>query len=163
MALTEREHLFLENAIALIGLAEAAAEALRYSFAHRPELTLERDASRTDAEWERWDALTVRFARLADVLTQQVFRAIDMAEFLPGDSTFVDRINRAEKRGHIKSAYVWKEIRDIRNQIVHEYTSAQLRLLFQDVVRHAPELLACVERLSSYKAALMQQLANDPA
>lgn len=163
MALTEREHLFLENAIELIGLAEAAAEALRYSFAHRPELTLERDASRTDAEWERWDALTIRFARLADVLTQQVFRAIDMAEFLPGDSTLVDRINRAEKRGHIQSAYVWKEIRDIRNQIVHEYASAQLRLLFQDVVRHAPELLACVERLSSYKAALMQQLANDPA
>ena len=163
MALTEREHLFLENAIELIGLAEAAAEALRYSFAHRPELTLERDASRTDAEWERWDALTVRFARLADVLTQQVFRAIDLAEFLPADSTFVDRINRAEKRGHIQSAYVWKEIRDIRNQIVHEYASAQLQLLFQDVVRLAPELLACVERLSFYKAALRQQLANDPA
>ena len=163
MALTERERLFLENAVELMGLAEAAAEALRYSFAHRPELTLERDASRTDAEWERWDALTVRFARLADVLTQQVFRAIDMAEFLPADSTFVDRINRAEKRGHIQSAYVWKEIRDIRNQIVHEYASAQLQLLFQDVVRLAPELLACVERLSFYKAALRQQLANDPA
>ena len=86
-----------------------------------------------------------------------------MAEFLPADSTFVDRINRAEKRGHIQSAYVWKEIRDIRNQIVHEYASARLRLLFQDVVRHAPELLACVERLSPYKAALTQQLANDPA
>jgi len=161
MALTEREHLYLENAVELIGLAEAAAEALGYSFAHRPEMALEREY--TDAEWERWDALTVRFARLADVLTQQVFRAIDLVEFLPSDSAFVDRINRAEKRGHIQSAYAWKEIRDIRNQIVHEYASAQLRLLFQDVVRHSPELLACVERLSVYKAALVQQLANDPA
>jgi hypothetical protein len=105
MALTERERLYLENAVELIGLAEAAAEALGYSFAHRPELALERDASRTDAEWERWDALTIRFARLADVLTQQVFRAIDLVEFLPSDSAFVDRINRAEKRGHIQSAY----------------------------------------------------------
>jgi hypothetical protein len=51
MALTERERLYLENAVELIGLAEAAAGALGYSFAHRPELALERDASRTDAEW----------------------------------------------------------------------------------------------------------------
>ena len=160
MALTERERLYLENAVELIGLAEAAAEALRYSFAHRSELAREREY--TDAEWERWDALTVRFARLVDVLAQQVFRAIDLVEFLPADSAFVDRINRAEKRGHIQSAYVWKEIRDIRNQIVHEYASAQLRLLFQDVVRHSPELLACVERLSAYKSALVQQLAANP-
>ena len=46
MALTERERLYLENAVELIGLAEAAAKALRYSFAHRPELARERTRER---------------------------------------------------------------------------------------------------------------------
>jgi len=55
---------------------------------------------------------------------KRVLRAIDRAEFPPPGGTFVDRINRAEKRGHIASAYEWKEIREIRNQIVHEYVMA---------------------------------------
>ena len=161
MALTERERLHLQNALEQIALAEAAATALRYSYRRHPEVLDDRAYS--EAEWERWDALTARFARLADILTQRVFRAIDMAEYLPPEATFVDRLNRAEKRGHIRSAYEWKEIREVRNQIVHEYAAEHLLSpLLQDVVRHAPELLDCVQRVEEY-ARIVRVRLQEPA
>ena len=156
MALTEKERFYLENALEQIALAEAAAHALRYSYQRRPEVWGREDYD--DEEWERWDALTARFARLADILTQRVFRAIDLIEFLPADATFIDRINRAEKRGHIRSAYEWKEIREIRNQIVHEYATDALIPLLRDTVAHIPELLECVERLREYKQEIQRKL-----
>ncbi|MCG2767571.1 MAG: hypothetical protein L6435_04220 [Anaerolineae bacterium] len=158
MALTEQERLHLENALEQVALAETAAQALRYSYQRRPEI---RDAlDYDDAEWERWDALTVRFARLSDILTQRVFRAIDRVEFLPAGATFIDRINRAEKRGNIRSVYEWKEIREIRNQIVHDYATAYLLPLLRDVVQYIPELLECVGRLGEYKRIIKQRLED---
>ena len=159
MALTERERLYLENALEQISLAEAAAGALRYSYEHQPEIGGDRtDEAYDDVEWERWDALTARFARLADILTQRVFRAIDMAEYLPPEATFIDRLNRAEKRGHIRSAYEWKEIREARNQIVHEYAAEHVLSLLQDVVRHVPEMLDCVQRVKEYARTVQMRL-----
>jgi hypothetical protein len=147
MALTQRECFNLESALALIARADDAGRALRYSYERRPELAENREKY-DDEDWEHWDAFTARFARLADILTQMAFRAIDAVEFQPA-GTLIDRLNRAEKRGHIRSAFEWKEIREIRNQIAHEYASGKLLPLLRDVVTHAPELLACVERLEA--------------
>lgn len=158
MALTPQERLYLEHAVEEIAAAEAAAEALHYSYSHRPE---SREGGEYDqAEWERWDALTVRFARLADIVTQRIFRALDQVEFVGAGNSFVDRLGRAEKRGHIDSVYEWKEIREIRNQIVHEYARAELLALIQDVVRHTPALLETVARLSIYKGSLEARLQD---
>jgi len=156
MALTARERLYLENALEQIALAGAAARALHYSYQRRPESRV--DQTYDEAEWERWDALTARFARLADLLTQRVFRAIDRAEFLPPEATFIDRLNHAEKRGHIRSTYTWKEIREVRNQIVHEYASKDILALLQDVVQHTPELLACAQQVCEYAGVIRARL-----
>ncbi len=156
MALTQKERANLEHVLEIIGLAQAAARALLYSYEHRPELRADREQY-DDEEWEHWDALTARFARLTDILTQAVFRAIDLAEFQPA-GTFIDRLNRAEKRGHIRSVYEWKEIREIRNQIAHEYASDRLLLLLGDVLRHTPEVLAYVERLGAYRQVAQDRL-----
>ncbi len=159
MALTEKERLSLENALEQIALAEKAAQALWFSYQRCPEIGDEKDFSEVD--WERWDALTARFARLVDILTQRVFRAIDVAEFIPADSTFIDRINRAEKRGYIRSALTWKEIREIRNQIVHEYTIQHILALLQDTYAHVPEILESVKRLGEYKKEIEKRLTRD--
>ena len=45
---------------------------------------------------ERLESLTSRFARLADLLIQRVFRLIDEIE-LTGGCSLLDRIYRAEK------------------------------------------------------------------
>jgi hypothetical protein len=160
MALTKRERRNLENALEQIALSEKAAAALRYSYQRAPEIKEDKDFD--EADWERWDALAVRFARLSDILTQRVFRAIDVVEFMPPRSTFIDRINRAEKRGHISSAFEWKEIREIRNQIVHEYANEHVLPLLQDMVQYAPELLNCVDRLADYKQEIVKKIEGSP-
>ena len=158
MALTPRERLHLQNVIEQIALAEKAAEALRYSYQRVSEIGTAKEFD--EADWERWDALTARFARLADILTQRVFRAIDVAEFLPPASTFLDRIHRAEKRGLVRSADLWKEIREIRNQIVHEYATEDLLALLEDVLQYTPEPLEGVERLKTYQGKVKRRLES---
>ncbi len=158
MVLTQRERLHLENALAQIALAEAAADALRYSFEQRPLVQDTRQY--TPLDWERLDALTVRFARLADVLTQRVWRVLDLVEFEPPAATFLDRVARAEKRDLIGSALAWKEIRELRNEIVHEYVTASLMLLLANVIRHTPELLQATSRLARYKKTFQTRLAE---
>jgi hypothetical protein len=91
------------------------------------------------------EALTARFARLADLLVQKLFRAQD-ALLLEDEGSLLDRLNRAEKRGQIASAEQWREIRELRNQIAHEYVLEDLRELFEAVFRRAPLLLDAVER-----------------
>lgn len=95
------------------------------------------------------DALTSRFARLSDILLQKVFRAIDAIE-LVDDGTLIDRMNRAEKRGVIDSAALWREIRLLRNQIAHEYVLTDQRELFERTIQFAPELLRTMERAQRY-------------
>ena len=46
---------------------------------------------------ERLESLTSRFARLADLLIQRIFRLIDDVE-LEGSGTILDRVYRAENR-----------------------------------------------------------------
>jgi hypothetical protein len=76
-------------------------------------------------------------------------------------STFIDRINRAEKRGHIQSTYTGKEIREVRNQIVHEYPVQHILALLQDTSAHVPEILECVKRLGGYKKEIENRLTRD--
>lgn len=73
----------------------------------------------------------------------------------------LDRINRAEKRGHIRSTYTWKEIREVRNQIVHEYAAQHILALLQDTSAHIPEILECVNRLGGYKKEIEKRLTRD--
>ncbi|MEO5861661.1 MAG: hypothetical protein ABIQ03_04275 [Burkholderiales bacterium] len=67
---------------------------------------------------ERLESLTSRFARLADLLIQRIFRVIDEIE-LTGGGSILDRIYRAEKRGWANAAELIK-IRELRNLIAHE-------------------------------------------
>ena len=62
---------------------------------------------------ESFEALTSRFARLSDIVTQRIFRYLDTLG-LEESGTTRDRINRAEKRGVISSADEFIQIRMLR-------------------------------------------------
>ena len=59
----------------------------------------------------------------------------------------LNRLNRAEKRGVIDSVEQWREIRELRNQIAHEYVLSDLRELFEAAIRVTPVLLETVATL----------------
>ncbi len=99
-------------------------------------------------ERERLEALTSRFARLADLLIQRIFRLIDEIE-MTGAGTLLDRIYRAEKRGWAEASEVIK-IRELRNLIAHEYASDRMPEIYTAVAAMSPALLAVVPKVIAY-------------
>ena len=101
-------------------------------------------------EHDRFEALTARFARTSDIFIQKILRLIDVIE-LENTGSIIDRLNRAEKRGHIVSAEDFKNIRRLRNNIAHEYTLLDLEGMIQQVLMLCPVLLDAVERVVKYE------------
>jgi hypothetical protein len=74
----------------------------------------------SEEEFDSFENLTSRYARSSDLLIHKVLRSLDTAEFLDSGS-LIDVINRAEQRGLIDSVLELRSIKDIRNEIAHEY------------------------------------------
>jgi len=101
------------------------------------------------ADLDAFEALTSRFARLSDIILQKLFRGLDRIE-LEDSGTLLDALNRAEKRGLVDSAAAFREIRELRNEIAHEYAQEDLSDLFEGVLQHSPALLEIVRRADNY-------------
>lgn len=97
---------------------------------------------------ERLESLTNRFARLADLLIQRVFRLVDEIE-LTGGGSLLDRIYRAEKRGWANAAELIT-IRELRNLIAQEYATEKMLEIYTAVAALSPILLATVPRVIAY-------------
>lgn len=75
-----------------------------------------------DDEVEHIDQYLFRFAKLQDAMGRKLFKYIlifldENIENLP----FVDILNRMEKLTLLESASVWRELRDVRNELSHQY------------------------------------------
>ena len=97
-------------------------------------------ATKLREEEESFDALTSKFARCSDILTQRILKTVVfiLREEAP---TFVDRMNLCEKLGAIPSAKSLIEIRDLRNTIAHEYAVDDLLELYADTLKLCPQLI----------------------
>ena len=87
----------------------------------------------TFEELESFDSLTSKFNRASDIFTQKVLRTTWMLlhePFVP----FIDMVNQAEKMQIIDSADEIIEIRDLRNQIAHEYIPEAIPDLVPEVI-----------------------------
>lgn len=104
---------------------------------------------------ERLESLTSRFARLADLLIQRIFRLIDEIE-LTGGGSILDRIYRAEKRGWANAAELIK-IRELRNLIAHEYATEKMLEIYTAVAAMSPALLAAVPKVIAYARNTIQR------
>ena len=102
-----------------------------------------------EEEFDAFETFTSRFARTVDIILQKVLRSIDRVE-LEDQGTLLDVLNRAQKRGLIDSVDEIRLIRELRNDIVHEYTSGKLADLFADVMSNVPKLLDVAERIDRY-------------
>jgi len=144
----DRRKIKTEHLKKQIELAEKAAAVLNFSYNTTNYLfPLAEDIS--DEDSVHLDAVTSRFARLVDILTQKVFRAVDSIE-LTDEGSLIDRLNRAEARGMIESSEDWRNIRELRNQIAHEYVLDDLHSLFEDVIRFTPLVLKSIDKIKIY-------------
>lgn len=124
-----------------------ARDALMYSYDLCREIGL-KEAYTLD-ELDRFEALTSRFARLSDLLTQKVLRLIDEVD-LESPGTVRDRINRAEKKGAVESAVDVVSCRVLCNEIAHEYRPDAVRDIFERVLALTPQLLVNVTATLRY-------------
>ena len=98
---------------------------------------------------ESFEALTSRFARTSDILTQKVFKSLFI--LLQEDmKTFIDMANFLEKLEIVENADDLLNIREIRNQIAHEYVEPDVKSLFMDVLHFVPQLKNIINNVNAY-------------
>ncbi len=69
------------------------------------------------------DQFAYRFAKLQDTMSVKLFRrfALDVLHEPVESLPVIDILNLLEKYRYLPSALRWQEIREVRNQITHEY------------------------------------------
>jgi len=99
----------------------------------------------TFEELESFDSLTSKFNRTSDIFTQKVLRSVWMLlhePFVP----FIDMMNKGEKMLMLQSADQMIEIRDLRNQITHEYIPEAIRDLVPEVIELTSQLIENINK-----------------
>ena len=105
--------------------------------------------SYTFEEQESFDSLTSKFNRTSDIFTQKVLRSAWMLlheSFVP----FIDMMNKSEKILMIRSADQMIEIRDLRNQIAHEYLPEAIHDLIPEVIELTSYLIENIETCRNF-------------
>lgn len=100
-------------------------------------------------QFNQFENLCSRYARTIDFLVRKVFRCLDDVEF-ETQGTLIDVVNRAHKRGFFDDIKTIRDIKDIRNDIVHEYLDDGLQAVFIDIMRTTPDLLLIVDKSLAY-------------
>jgi uncharacterized protein YutE (UPF0331/DUF86 family) len=100
-------------------------------------------------EFDKLENLTSRYARTADMLVNKVLRSLDTVES-EDIGTIIDIMNRAEKRGIVFSAEILHTIKDLRNNIAHEYKISEITRFFSEVKKYTPLLLEIIKNVSKY-------------
>jgi len=68
------------------------------------------------------DQLIYRFTKLQDVIGQKLFKAVLLTlEEEVRDKSAIDIFNRLEQLGFVKDYEMWQELRELRNELSHEY------------------------------------------
>jgi hypothetical protein len=108
------------------------------------------------------ELLTNRFAKLQDTIGAKIFplilEALEEQEDI-SKKTFIDILNRLEKLEILPSSDHWRDMRDIRNHITHEYPENP-----NIMVVNLNKSIGFIEDLLSYWSALntrIECLIND--
>lgn len=113
--------------------------------------------SYTENELDNFETLSGRFARSIDFLVRKVFRSLDDVEFEP-QGTLIDTVNNAHKRNLIDNMNIFNSIRDLRNEIVHEYLEENLIQNFDELLELTPKLIEIINNTINYSS---RYLSND--
>jgi len=137
----------LENLTACIEQLQGALKWLNRSYLQCQSISLE--TKFTDEDFDKLENLTSRFVRVTDILIHKMYRAIDVVE-LKQPGSLIDTINNAEKKQLIDSVDQARTLKDIRNEIAHEYILEDQQLIFSEVLTETKQLLKLSEKAITY-------------
>lgn len=85
-------------------------------------MTAERFGHLTDTQMQALDQFILRFTKLQDAMGGRLFPSILAYLQEPYEERpMLDKLNRLEKLGYIRSAEEWQKIRMTRNRFAHDY------------------------------------------
>ena len=105
--------------------------------------------SLSENELEIMETLSNRFSRSIDIFINKTLRSLDILE-LEDISRKLDIVIRAEKRGFVDSYDILIEMKDLRNELAHEYIQDNLIEKFKEVVEKTPILIKIIDKLNQY-------------
>ncbi len=99
---------------------------------------------------ERVEAFVGRFGRLQDTVGDKLLPLL-LAVLGEKPSAAIDNLDRAERLGLLSSADEWMSMRNLRNQMIHEYVEDPALLVSALQTGHAfvPSLIATANKLST--------------
>ncbi|MBC7720981.1 MAG: hypothetical protein H7068_03105, partial [Pedobacter sp.] len=100
----------------------------------------------TDAELEKWEAFTARYARLSDIITQKVMNTILLVE-TGSTGSLLDKANFTEKLGWVIKAEDFRQLRFLRNYIAHEYLKQNTNEIFELVLDNYSKLVLFINHI----------------
>jgi hypothetical protein len=119
-------------------------------FAHLMPLSVEKFTQLPLDKIAFLDMLTMRFGKLQDVIGAKIFSLI--LEALGEDApTLIDKLNKLEKLGYINNVNWWMDLREIRNQVMHDYPDDYAAILshLSVLTERAEELLIFWQELKN--------------
>jgi hypothetical protein len=143
MNFEERLRLFCEN----WNLYLKSIEWLKISLSRVRELNPQGDWSLED--YEKVETLFARYSRSVDILLNKVLRSLDILE-LEEPLRKLDIVIRAEKRGFVEDYDLLIEMKDLRNELSHEYVEETLKNRLEEVIEKSKQLLVITERIKNY-------------
>lgn len=92
------------------------------------------------------DQAVYRFAKLQDSMGAKLFKSLLLYQGETLDKPFIDLLNRLEKMGFLE-VNDWFEVRDIRNEISHEYSSVHKSLAINMIFVAREKLREIIEKI----------------
>ncbi|MBI4972456.1 MAG: hypothetical protein HZC16_01405 [Candidatus Omnitrophica bacterium] len=140
---------FAEELAEDLNRLDRSVEMLNYSLQQCRKTGIKEDYSLE--ELDRFESLTSRFARTSDIYTQKVMKGIILA-LREEANTFIDRANLFEKL-EIANAEDLKLIRDLRNEISHEYKADDITEIFEAVMEYCDKLIEVIDKTKVFVSA----------
>lgn len=108
-------------------LDECATHVRRMDYAHGKlrafmPVTAETVHTLDDVQVEALDQYIYRFTKLQDAMGGRLFnQSLQLLAEDVQQLAFIDKLNRLEKLGALRSAIEWLDLRGLRNSLAHEY------------------------------------------
>jgi len=106
-----------------------------------------------DREVQIIDQFLFRFSKLQDAMGEKLFKTLllyldEKVENRP----FIDILNRMEKIGILKSVQDWRNLRDIRNELAHNYDddSEESSIVINNIYSKKDILIEIFDRVDDY-------------
>lgn len=145
--MTNNDHNLLSELKRDLADLEFAVEGLTMSFTKCDSIGIKNQYN--FEEQESFDSLSSKFARTSDIYTQRIFKTIFLL-LRENPKSFIDRANLAEKLEIIPSADSLIIIRDLRNEIVHEYVSSELSRIYTEVLGQYSNLIDAIDTTKKF-------------